>query len=436
MKPGFKALAMQKIWRALTSSKQAHIQRFHRWRKHPLGLPVAVFVGLLVLSGALLLLLTRTNHSVAFHPDTSYIAIISYDHQKQTVPTNEPTVGALLKKLAVPLNPRDRVEPSLSTAIDQDNFRINIYRAVPVTITDGTMITTTYSAAATPRSIVADAGMPLYAEDAVTAEPVQDLVSQQAIGERIIINRAVPVALNDYGTLLTLRTHAKTVGELLANKGIVLKSADTVIPATNTPITPNIQVFVARKGTKIVTETQAIPAPTQTVTDNSLSFGTSATRQQGSAGTQVLTYQINTVNGVEVGRTLLQTVVTVQPVPQIIARGQAVSIPADKQAVMAQAGIAPGDYKYVDYIASHEGGWCPTKIQGTHNCPGYMNPSDVPASGGYGIFQATPGRKMASAGGDWATSAVTQIRWATGYAVGRYGSWAGAYNHWAASHNW
>ncbi len=427
---------MQKIWRVLTSSKQAHIQRFHRWRKHPLGLPIAVFLGLLVISGGILVLLARTHHPVAFHPDTSYIAIISYDHQQQTVPTNEPTVGALLDKLAIPLGSRDRVEPSLTTAIDQDNFRINIYRAVPVTVTDGTTVTTTYSAAATPRSIVADAGLPLYAEDSVTAAPAENLVAQQAIGERITINRAVPVTLNDYGVVLTLRTHAKTVSELLAGKGIELKSADTVIPAVSTAIVPNIQVFVARKGTRIVSQTQTIAAPTQTVTDNSLSFGTSATRQQGSTGTQVLTYQVNTVNGIEVGRTLLQTVVTVQPVPQIIARGQAVSIPADKQAVMAQAGISANDYKYVDYIASHEGGWCPTKIQGTHNCPGYMNPSDVPSHGGYGIFQATPGAKMASAGGDWATSAVTQIRWATGYATARYGSWEGAYNHWTVSHNW
>jgi len=44
------------------------------------------------------------------------------------------------------------------------------------------------------------------------------------------------------------------------------------------------------------------------------------------------------------------------------------------------------------------------------------------------MFQATPGTKMASAGADWLTNPVTQIRWATSYAVGRYGSWAAAYN--------
>jgi len=426
---------MQNIIKKLRRSRATHVQRIRRWRKHPFGLPIVVFVGLLLVSGLILLILSATNSTTTFHPDTSYIAIISHDHETETVPTKEPTVGALLKKLDIAVGPRDRVEPSPSTSIQQDNFRINIYRAVPVTIYDGNTVTTTFSAAATARSVVADAGTTLYAEDRVTARPAENLVAQQSLGEQIIIDRSVPLTLNVYGTLLSLRTHTKTVASLLKAKNVKLGPQDSVTPALDTPVTPNMQVFVLRKGTQIVTETQSIPAPVQTVTDTSLSFGTSAVRQQGSAGTKVLTYQVNTVNGAEVGRTLLQAVITVQPVAQIVARGLAVSIPADKQAVMAQAGIAASDYKYVDYIASHEGGWCPTKVQGSHACPGYA-PDPVPSYGGYGIFQATPGSKMASAGSDWATSAVTQIRWATGYAVARYGSWEGAYNHWTVSHNW
>jgi uncharacterized protein YabE (DUF348 family) len=426
---------MQKFWRALQRSGRAQPALMRRWHEHPWGLPITVFVGLLAAGGLTLFILTKT-HTTAFHPDTSHIVLIKHDHQTETVPTREDTVGALLKKLDLPIGARDRVEPSLDTAIVQDNFRINIYRAVPVTITDGSNVTTTFSAAATSRSVVTEAGIPLYPEDGVVAAPAQNLVAQQSVGESIVIDRSVPLTLNDYGTVLSIRTHAKTVAGLLENKGIGVEPQDTVIPGLDTPITANMQVFVTRKGTRIVSETQPVAAPEQTVTDASLSFGTTAVRQQGSDGSQVLTYQINTENGVEVGRTLLQTVVTVPPVPRIIARGQAVSIPADKQAVMRQAGISENDYKYVDYIASHEGGWCPTKIQGTHNCPGYMSPSDVPAHGGYGIFQATPGSKMASAGSDWATSAVTQIRWATGYAVARYGSWGGAYDHWTTHHNW
>jgi hypothetical protein len=51
------------------------------------------------------------------------------------------------------------------------------------------------------------------------------------------------------------------------------------------------------------------------------------------------------------------------------------------------------------------------------------------------LCQSTPASKMASAGDDWRTNPVTQIKWCTGYAVGRYGSWTNAYEFWAA-HSW
>jgi hypothetical protein len=97
---------------------------------------------------------------------------------------------------------------------------------------------------------------------------------------------------------------------------------------------------------------------------------------------------------------------------------------------MAAAGIASSDYGFVDYIASHEGGWAPCKVQG-----GSIDCS-YDGSMGYGIVQATPGNKMATAGADWRTNPITQLRWATSYAVGRYGSWEAAYNHWTVTHNW
>ncbi len=50
-------------------------------------------------------------------------------------------------------------------------------------------------------------------------------------------------------------------------------------------------------------------------------------------------------------------------------------------------------------------------------------------SGAYGIPQALPGSKMASAGPDWKTDAATQIRWGLGYIAGRYGSPSAAWKH-------
>ena len=49
------------------------------------------------------------------------------------------------------------------------------------------------------------------------------------------------------------------------------------------------------------------------------------------------------------------------------------------------------------------------------------------ASGAYGIPQALPGSKMASAGADWATDPKTQIEWGLGYIKGLYGNPCGAW---------
>jgi len=55
-----------------------------------------------------------------------------------------------------------------------------------------------------------------------------------------------------------------------------------------------------------------------------------------------------------------------------------------------------------------------------------------PYSGAYGIPQAVPGSKMASAGPDWRTDAATQIRWGLGYIKQSYGSPRLAWLHEAA----
>lgn len=90
-------------------------------------------------------------------------------------------------------------------------------------------------------------------------------------------------------------------------------------------------------------------------------------------------------------------------------------VPADW---MAAAGIAQGDWAYVDYIVSRESGWNPNATNRS--------------SGACGLVQALPCSKVPGNG----YNPVDNLRWATGYATGRYGSWAGAYNFWVNNHWW
>jgi uncharacterized protein YabE (DUF348 family) len=291
-------------------------------RTHPLGIPIVTFSGLLLVTILVVGTAFLTHRGEQDSPD-SRIVILSYDKKEQTVPTNERTVGQLVRKLGITINPGDVIEPSRNSEINQDDFRINIYRAVPVKVIDNETTTFGYSAATTPRSIAAQAGVKVFPEDRIKTEPVTDFLRDYNIGETVVIDRSFPISLTLYGTPIATRTHAKTVAELLKEKNIKLAKDDQLQPAPQTKIAAGIQVYIIRSGTQIDVKEEVLPMPVETINDPSLSFGTSAIRQRGSNGRQVVTYQVNLQNGVEVSRTPIQTVIVQQAVKQIVVKGTA-----------------------------------------------------------------------------------------------------------------
>lgn len=60
---------------------------------------------------------------------------------------------------------------------------------------------------------------------------------------------------------------------------------------------------------------------------------------------------------------------------------------------------------------------------------GWNAEASNPGSGAYGIPQALPGSKMASAGADWATNPITQVKWGLGYIQQVYGNPCSAWDH-------
>lgn len=65
----------------------------------------------------------------------------------------------------------------------------------------------------------------------------------------------------------------------------------------------------------------------------------------------------------------------------------------------------------------------------------WLTTATNPYSGAYGIAQALPAGKYASAGSDWLTNYRTQVEWGLGYIKGRYGSPCAAWNH-SVARNW
>jgi hypothetical protein len=95
---------------------------------------------------------------------------------------------------------------------------------------------------------------------------------------------------------------------------------------------------------------------------------------------------------------------TPQGDPQQIAEG-----------MLGSYGWSSSQFSCLQPLWNQESGWSVT--------------ASNPTSGAYGIPQALPGSKMASAGADWQTSAATQIRWGLGYIQSTYGSPCAAWSH-------
>ncbi|WP_237719678.1 transglycosylase SLT domain-containing protein [Salinibacterium sp. PAMC 21357] len=91
------------------------------------------------------------------------------------------------------------------------------------------------------------------------------------------------------------------------------------------------------------------------------------------------------------------------------------------QSILASQGMGAAEYNCLVSLWNRESGW---NVYA-------MNSS----SGAYGIPQALPGSKMASAGADWATNPATQISWGLSYIAGRYGTPCGAWAY-SESHGW
>ena len=91
------------------------------------------------------------------------------------------------------------------------------------------------------------------------------------------------------------------------------------------------------------------------------------------------------------------------------------------RAMLPSFGFSADQFSCLDSLWTKESGWNPS--------------ADNASSSAYGIPQALPGSKMASAGADWATNPATQIKWGLGYIRDSYGSPCAAWGH-SQSYNW
>lgn len=381
----------------------------HKLRGHPYILPVVTFLVFFTISSAAFINMGGRTIGAS----DSRVVHVVVDGREQTVPTRAATVGELLRRLDIEVREGDEISPALASAIVEDNTKVTVERARPVTIIDDGKKLITLAAADTPQEVAAKAGLTVYPEDKVEIDKSEDIL-RDGLGKKVVIDRATPANINLYGNQVPVRTHAKTVGEVLAEKAIKTNEGDTVQPAPNTPLTPNTQIFIVRFGKKIETKEEPIPAPTDTIEDAALASGTTQVRNPGTPGRKLVTYEIEMRNNREAGRRVLQEVIAAQPVKRVVVRGKKVVI------TNASDNVKLGEKMAAERGWTGEQWYCLYQLWQRES--GWRTNAGNPSSGAYGIPQSLPASKMATAGADYLTNPATQITWGMGYITRSYGT--------------
>ena len=262
---------------------------------------------------------------------------------------------------------------------------------------------------------------------------------------------------------ITVLTSKTKVSEILEENHIMLSSDETVSPNMDEEISSTNSIVITKAGDEpakvaqvsnidlngnieekieelsdieeaFITEQESIPF--ETITKDVSTGGTTTNRvvQAGKNGIKEVTYNVKYKNGEEISRKEVSSKVIKEPVNKIVeiqtkivtsrssARATSGSV-AEYQAYAAEMcssyGWSETDFECLVRLWNRESGWNPNAYNAS--------------SGAFGIPQALPGSKMASAGSDYQTNYQTQINWGLGYISSRYGNPQNAWNHSQAS---
>lgn len=344
-----------------------------------------------------------TSGFVALHRQVT----VEIDGQAREVTGFGRTVGDVLASSGVRVGEHDLVAPALDAGVPS---RIVVQRAREVEVeVDGTT-RTVWTTATTVGGVVDQLGL----------RDSRSSVSRSASLGRDVLRlstvKDVRVAVD--GTTLAVTTSGSTVREALSDAGVVLGEHDRVSVPLDAAAVDGLVVKVVRVQTVIGSAQVVTPFETVRQDDPSLLKGKEVVASKGRDGEQVVTYEAYVADGQEIGRTVLSSSVLVATTPQVVRVGtqdlpQVAAVePGTSREIALQLVLARGwdeqQFACLDQLWSRESGW-------------RVNAANT-RTGAYGIPQALPGSKMASAGADWQTNPATQITWGLGYIAGRYGT--------------
>jgi uncharacterized protein YabE (DUF348 family) len=240
--------------------------------------------------------------------------------------TQSKTIDDALRQVGITLKPGDRVladgltvEPTQPIARTNGDPPLNIVvqRAVPIQINDNGAVTTLYTTAPTLGEALRQAGLIVYLGDYVTP----DLGTPVAPGWQVYIRRSRAATINVDNRTIRTRTRGETIANLLVQEGIELKDKDYTLPAATDPVRDGITVQVIRVREEFNTESEYIAYETVWQPDPTMEIDQRQVTQKGVEGVKKRTIRILYENGREIKRSVDREWIEAAPVTQIYSYG-------------------------------------------------------------------------------------------------------------------
>ncbi len=246
---------------------------------------------------------------------STYIVDIYEGSQVTRIETAETVAEKIVADAGIQLSEDDKL--ILDGFKPGEDSRIVIYRASLVTFvhTNGKTLKTMF--AGTVAELIESQGVTL-SDGIFSSVNVNAVVTNNLLVEII---SAYDILINVDGEKKSVKTTAKTVGELLKEQGIVLDEDDEVLPTTDTVLSNDLTVDILRVEYVTREADESVPFTSERVNSSALQKGVEKVTQKGINGVKTVTYKDKVVNGVVESTETVGEAITKEPVKEITKVG-------------------------------------------------------------------------------------------------------------------
>lgn len=165
--------------------------------------------------------------------------------------------------------------------------------------------------------VLAEAGIILGENDTVTPGPETPLAAEMVLQ----ISRAIPLSIHVDGQTYAIFSSARTTSEVLANAGIILGELDRVTPGLDMPLNAGDTISIVRVREESIIFDQEVPYQTIYKPSDELDLDTKSVLSSGVPGIKRQSTRVRFEDGVEVSRESEGEWMEQEPVNEVIGYG-------------------------------------------------------------------------------------------------------------------